>query len=123
KENWNKKETPQGAQQKVNDHANNKDNPHGVTKSQVGLDNLTNVEQASKEEFNKHQENFTRHVEDETAHGIGDKSTLETSEKGTIVGALNELFTNVSDGKNLIGGAITDVDEEVIVPADATFEQ
>ena len=40
-----------------------------------------------------------------------------------INGALTELFTNVSNGKSLIGGAITDVDPDVIVPAEPTFQQ
>jgi hypothetical protein len=40
-----------------------------------------------------------------------------------VEGALKELFTNVSDGKSLVGGAITDVDPEVVVPADATFQE
>lgn len=30
-------ETTEGAQSKVNSHANNKSNPHRVTKTQVGL--------------------------------------------------------------------------------------
>lgn len=116
KENWNSKETPEGAQEKVNEHANKTDNPHKVTKTHVGLGNVTNTKQASEANFNTHKD-------DGSAHGIGDKSTLETTEKSTIVGALNELFTNVSDGKQLIGRAITDADENVVIPTDATFEQ
>lgn len=112
----NKKETPQGAQQKVNVHAEEKNNPHNVTKEQIGLENVANVKQASEDDL-------TDHTNDDTAHGIGDRSTLETSEKGTIVGALNELFTNVSNGKELIGRAIADVDEDVVVPTEATFGQ
>lgn len=40
------------AQAKVNEHAIKKDNPHGVTKDQIGLSNVDNVKQASKTEFN-----------------------------------------------------------------------
>ena len=36
--------------------------------------------------------------------------------------AMNELFTNVSNGKNLVGGAITDVDNSVTIPTDPTFQ-
>ncbi|GIQ70899.1 hypothetical protein DUZ99_08750 [Xylanibacillus composti] len=43
---WNAKETPAGAQEKVDTHANRTDNPHSVTKSQVGLGNVDNVQQA-----------------------------------------------------------------------------
>lgn len=67
------------------------------------------------------QPEFVTHTADNTAHGIGNKATLQTTEKGTIVGAVNELFTNVSNGKSLIGGAITDIDASVIIPTDPTF--
>jgi len=39
---------------------------------------------------------------------VGDKTALQTTAKSTIVAAVNELFTNVSDGKNLVASAITD---------------
>lgn len=37
------KETPTGAQEKVDAHANRTDNPHNVTKAQVGLSNVDNL--------------------------------------------------------------------------------
>ena len=46
----------------LTDHTGNKNNPHGVTKTQVGLSNVVNVEQASKSEFNSHSQNSTIHV-------------------------------------------------------------
>lgn len=46
----------------LTDHAGNRNNPHGVTKTQVGLGNVINVEQASKSEFNSHSQNSTIHV-------------------------------------------------------------
>ena len=46
----------------LTDHTGNRNNPHGVTKSQVGLGNVSNVEQASKSEFNSHSQNSTIHV-------------------------------------------------------------
>lgn len=46
----------------LTDHTGNRNNPHGVTKVQVGLGNVTNVEQASKSEFNSHSQNSTIHV-------------------------------------------------------------
>src|SRR5690606_13647719 len=90
--------------------------------------NLLNLINANTNEINQlqtdfttHQADYTQHIEDETAHGIGDKTTLETSHKSTIVGAINELFTNVSDGKALVGRAITDIDDSVVIPTDPTF--
>lgn len=46
----------------LTDHTGNRNNPHGVTKTQIGLDNVVNVEQASKSEFNSHLQNSTIHV-------------------------------------------------------------
>lgn len=46
----------------LTDHAGNRNNPHGVTKAQVGLGNVVNIEQASKSEFNSHSQNSTIHV-------------------------------------------------------------
>ncbi|WP_121615203.1 hypothetical protein [Virgibacillus halodenitrificans] len=69
-------------------------------------------------------DNFAKnHTNDQQAHGIGDKSLLKTTAKGSIVNAVNELFTNVSNGKQQIGTAITGVDNKVIVPNDPTFAQ
>ncbi|MFB4260774.1 hypothetical protein ACE106_16650 [Shouchella clausii] len=48
---WEQIETVAGAQAKVDAHANDKGNPHNVTKSQVGLGNVDNVKQATKAEF------------------------------------------------------------------------
>lgn len=64
---------------------------------------------------------FDEHLADETSHGIGNKITLQTNHKSTIVGAVNELFTNVSNGKDLVGGAITGVDDSVVIPTEPTF--
>lgn len=56
------KETPAGAQAKVDTHGNKKDNPHAVTKAQVGLGNVDNIQQATKAEFNTHNTDNTRHI-------------------------------------------------------------
>ncbi|WP_336804285.1 BppU family phage baseplate upper protein [Bacillus subtilis] len=59
---WFELESTVGAQKKVDAHANRKDNPHAVTKAQVGLDKVDNVQQASLAEFNAHNYNSVRHV-------------------------------------------------------------
>lgn len=55
--NFQQVETTVGAQAKVDAHANNKSNPHGVTKAQVGLSNVDNAKQATKVEFDTHVNN------------------------------------------------------------------
>lgn len=60
--NWFPAESITGAQSKVDAHANRKDNPHAVTKAQVGLDKVDNVQQAPLTEFNAHNYNAIRHI-------------------------------------------------------------
>jgi len=43
-------------------HASKKDNPHGVTKDQIGLSKVDNVKQATKAEFDEHYSDNTRHI-------------------------------------------------------------
>lgn len=51
-------------------------------------------------------QDITTHKADEAAHGIGNKATLKTTDKTTIVGAVNELFIDVDNGKTQIANAI-----------------
>ena len=62
---------------------------------------------ATEQELALIRQELVSHVADETAHGIGDKSTLLTENKDSIVSALNELFQNASNGKMDIANAIT----------------
>lgn len=52
---------------------------------------------------------------------LDDIAGLFTS--GNVEAAMQELFTNVSNGKVLIGTAITDVDPTKVVPNNPTFQQ
>ncbi|MEG7334003.1 phage baseplate upper protein [Bacillus sp. 0102A] len=66
-------ETKDGAQEKANaaesnaiaytdKHANNKGNPHKVTKAQIGLSEVMNVKQAAKIDFDVHNQDSSRHI-------------------------------------------------------------
>ncbi|MCY8318521.1 hypothetical protein MOC71_17710 [Bacillus vallismortis] len=70
---WNSKETTDGSQTKADKalenakaytdtHVLNKSNPHGVTKTQIGLDKVDNVQQASLTDFENHKNDTTLHV-------------------------------------------------------------
>lgn len=74
--NWNAKETTSGAQNKADtaeknantytdQHINDKRNPHGVTKDQVGLSNVINDRQATKTEFDTHVKDSAVHISTE----------------------------------------------------------
>ncbi|MCY9224155.1 DNA-packaging protein [Bacillus haynesii] len=43
-------------------HANDKTNPHSVTKDQIGLGNVVNEEQATKKEFDTHAADLIKHI-------------------------------------------------------------
>lgn len=43
-------------------HANDKTNPHSVTKGQIGLGNVVNKEQATKTEFDTHAADLIKHI-------------------------------------------------------------
>ena len=74
------KETPVGAQAKVDVHANKKDNPHNVTKTQVGLSNVDNIQQATKVEFNAHMADALAHITAAERTGWNAKSNLALGE-------------------------------------------
>ncbi|KAA6453197.1 hypothetical protein [Bacillus swezeyi] len=57
-------EAEQNAQTYLDKHAGNKNNPHGVTKDQIGLDNVDNIKQAAKTEFDSHVQDVIRHITD-----------------------------------------------------------
>lgn len=54
---------------------------------------------------------------------IGDTDDLETTEKSSLVAAVNECFQSASDGKTAIANAITGVDPDITIPANPTFAQ
>lgn len=71
--NWNAKETTTGAKNKADTaeqkakeyadkHIGDKNNPHEVTKEQIGLSNVENVRQADYYAFRQHDNNGERHT-------------------------------------------------------------
>ncbi|MFB6963558.1 pyocin knob domain-containing protein, partial [Streptomyces sp. NPDC056309] len=85
---WKEIESTEGAQAKVEAHANLKNNPHGVTKSQVGLGNVDNVKQATKTEFDAHTGNKSN-PHSVTAAQVGAYTKAE------IDGKFNPTWTNL----------------------------
>lgn len=63
-------------------HINNQNNPHNVTKQQVGLGNVANVEQASKQDFNNHTTNRNNpHSVTKAQVGLGNVTNVEQATK------------------------------------------
>lgn len=114
-------ETTVGAQLKVDAHANKKDNPHSVTKTQVGLGNVEDIKQASKVEFNSHANNGDIHVTTDEKSVWSAKETPEGAQiKATKALTDAKLYTDAEIKKIVIpevsdfetkGGAQARVDE------------
>ncbi|CAI6300864.1 BppU-N domain-containing protein [Bacillus subtilis] len=99
---WVELESTVGAQKKVDAHANRKDNPHAVTKAQVGLDKVDNVQQASKQEFDAHNYNPIRHITQlERDKWNGSQIYKLTADEGHHLIGLSgkDLFTELASKK------------------------
>ncbi|MGG1419017.1 phage baseplate upper protein [Bacillus subtilis] len=125
---WNAKETTTGSQSKADKalgdakaytdtHANRTDNPHGVTKAQIGLANVEDIKQASFTDFQAHNYNQVRHISADERTAWNAKETTDGAQAkadkaltdakaytDTKVGQLTSTWTTIP----LINGAVTD---------------
>lgn len=97
----------------------------------VNAENMNNIEQGIEDtqaRVDTVQQDLAAHKADFASQEVGkgadmiglpDPDNLFTAT--TVGDAMQELFTNVSDGKALVGGAITDVDDSVVMPTGPTF--
>lgn len=91
-----------------------------------GIEEGAEVNEVSEEEHKALETKVTSHLAESTTQAHLAKSiSLEDTENNFVAqeleGAMNELFTSVSNGKTLVSGAITGVDDSVVIPADPTF--
>ncbi|SET93387.1 hypothetical protein SAMN04487821_13033 [Enterococcus malodoratus] len=78
----------------LDEHDQNTSNPHKVTKAQVGLGNVTNVEQAPKTDFTSHTSNKTNpHGVTKGQVGLGNVTNVEQASK-------TEYDSHVADKTN-----------------------
>ena len=74
--------TNKANQSDLTGHIQNQNNPHNVTKTQVGLGNVTNVEQASKQDFQHHLDNHNNpHSVTKAQIGLGNVTNVEQASK------------------------------------------
>lgn len=74
----------------------------GIVKLNTSTNSTSTSEAATPSAVKEVNDKVNEHSADTAAHGIGNKSNLLTSTKNTIVDAINELFTSVSNGKTLL---------------------
>ncbi|WP_339239842.1 hypothetical protein NST06_10840 [Bacillus sp. FSL P4-0322] len=86
----------------LNDHINNNENPHNVTKEQIGLSNVLNKEQATKEEFSEHLNNHEIHVTQSQKDEWSIKETVDGSQEKADK-ALDDATKLLSLHKNELG--------------------
>lgn len=83
-------------------HIQNHNNPHGVTKQQVGLGNVANVEQASKQDFNNHANNHNNpHSVTKHQVGLGNVDNVRQASYESVE-ALKREFQEHEDRLNAI---------------------
>ncbi|WP_345807520.1 hypothetical protein [Bacillus pumilus] len=70
-------------------HKQDTKNPHAVTKEQVGLGDVLNIEQANKTEFNKHQNDSDIHVDQDQKEQWDKKETIEGSQEKADLALVN----------------------------------
>lgn len=78
-----------GIKSDLETHKQDTKNPHAVTKEQVGLGNVLNIEQASKTEFNKHQNDSDIHVDKDQKEQWDKKETIEGSQEKADLALVN----------------------------------
>ncbi|MDU0071764.1 MULTISPECIES: phage baseplate upper protein [Bacillus] len=80
-------------------HAAKTDNPHKVTKSQVGLANVDNVKQAAKTDFDTHVADNVRHITaDERTKWNGSQLFKITNDVGGVlvsIGDTDDFYTKI----------------------------
>ncbi|MEC0405721.1 BppU family phage baseplate upper protein [Bacillus velezensis] len=97
-------ETKQGAQEKadavqanLDNHLNDKKNPHGVTKAQIGLSAVTNDVQAKKADFDKHTSDTSNpHNVTALQIGLGNVENIQQAAKSDFDDHLNDTNVHIS---------------------------
>nr|WP_197196498.1 pyocin knob domain-containing protein [Shouchella lehensis] len=98
---------------KVDDHASLRNNPHGVTKAQVGLGSVDNVKQATKNEFDGHTSNKENpHWVTKGQVGLGNVDNVKQATKNEFDDHKNNTNNPHSTTKAQVGlGNVDDVQQ------------
>ncbi|HBZ09106.1 MAG TPA: hypothetical protein DEO65_04350 [Bacillus bacterium] len=111
-----------------------RDNPHAVTKAQVGLGNVDNVKQASKDEFDTHDTDNIRHVTatERTKWNAAEENALDWV-KSFGIGTDRAIYLRDDDlnvvregglyyvGANTVNKPVTDNGYLLVLPYTSTY--
>ena len=103
-----------GVQDNLDNHVTNKNNPHEVTKEQVGLGSVDNTSDIDKPVSNATKSAIITATTDMATKAYvnsrdGDLSTLKTADKTNLVKAINEVVSVKADkATTLVGYGISD---------------
>lgn len=122
------------SKQELTNHVDDKDNPHAVTKSQVGLGNVDNVRQATKAEHDALSQTVTTHLAEKaslTKAGHVQLSNATNSNSETLAATPKAIkaamdradaaFTSADNGKTAVRSAVIGVDPSVEIPINPSF--
>lgn len=99
-------------QQQLATHLDNDENPHNVTKAQVGLGNVDNVKQASKLDFDAHV--LAKATDAIRPHGMG-RIAGQDYEEGTFTPVIYGLTTAGTHTYNLQNGIYRKIGRSVFI--------
>lgn len=81
----------EGVQAGLDGHVSDTNNPHSVTKAQIGLGNVDNVQQAPLSDFNTHKSNTNNpHNVTKTQVGLGNVLDLEQASSSDFTNHIND---------------------------------
>lgn len=83
----------------VNEHKKDTDNPHNVTKSQVGLSNVTNDKQATSKDLKELEDGLESMLMIDS--GVNDNGTYLKFGNGVLICTHNLLLDTVTESRNI----------------------
>lgn len=96
----------EATQQNISRHEERRDNPHHVTKAQVGLGNVDNVKQATKSEFDAHNLDHVRHVTELEKEQWNKKSRIQLSAEEPNYSEVTWWFEDLGESEPFGGGGL-----------------
>jgi prefoldin subunit 5 len=98
---------------------------NAIEEVKIAVGDDPNFAESISEEIKTISETMNSVTKDQSniEQSLGNLEELKTTDKTNVTSAINELFQNVSNGKQTVGTAITDIDPNTVVPTNPTFAE